>query len=59
MSFIFLLLISSSEFGMKDDLRKLEVAGMSSRELYVKRKNPYIAMYCIWSQSQNPLICEV
>ncbi|KAM9497029.1 F-box only protein 31 isoform 1-T1 [Clarias gariepinus] len=32
----------AEEFGMKDDLRKLEVAGMSSRELYVKRVNPRV-----------------
>lgn len=43
--FFFLLLISSTEFGMKDDLRKMEVAGVSSRELYVKRKNALIAIY--------------
>ncbi|KAI5626914.1 F-box only protein 31 isoform X3 [Silurus asotus] len=32
----------AAEFGMKDDLRKMEVAGMSSRELYVKRVNPRV-----------------
>ncbi|KAL6474154.1 hypothetical protein MHYP_G00177150 [Metynnis hypsauchen] len=30
------------EFGMKDDLRKMEVVGVSSRELYVKRVNPRV-----------------
>lgn len=42
---VLLLLNSYSEFGMKDDLRKMEVAGVSSRELYVKRKDPHIAIY--------------
>lgn len=42
-SCVFMLLILSLEFGMKDDLRKMEVAGVSSRELYVKRKHPHIA----------------
>jgi len=28
----------SAEFGMKDDLRKMEVGGVSSRDLYVKRE---------------------
>ncbi|GAA6107833.1 F-box only protein 31 isoform X2 [Tachysurus ichikawai] len=32
----------AEEFGMKDDLRKMEVAGLSSRELYVKRVNPRV-----------------
>ena len=27
-----------AEFGMKDDLRKMEVGGVSSRDLYVKRE---------------------
>lgn len=36
---IFLTVFPPLEFGMKDDLRKMEVAGVSSRELYVKRKN--------------------
>lgn len=30
---------------MKDDLRKMEVVGVSSRELYVKRKDFYIGIY--------------
>uniref|UniRef100_A0A8D0AE45 F-box protein 31 n=1 Tax=Sander lucioperca TaxID=283035 RepID=A0A8D0AE45_SANLU len=30
------------EFGMKDDLRKMEVGGVSSRDLYVKRVNPRV-----------------
>ncbi|XP_026883539.2 F-box only protein 31 isoform X2 [Electrophorus electricus] len=32
----------TEEFGMKDDLRKMEVLGVSSRELYVKRVNPRV-----------------
>ncbi|MCJ8735838.1 hypothetical protein PDJAM_G00252030 [Pangasius djambal] len=32
----------AEEFGMKDDLRKMEVVGVSSRELYVKRVNPRV-----------------
>ncbi|KAJ8407949.1 hypothetical protein AAFF_G00269930 [Aldrovandia affinis] len=30
------------EFGMMEDLRKMEVVGVSSRELYVKRVNPRV-----------------
>ncbi|XP_039988828.1 F-box only protein 31 isoform X2 [Xiphias gladius] len=30
------------EFGMMEDLRKIEVVGVSSRELYVKRVNPRV-----------------
>uniref|UniRef100_A0A673BZC8 F-box domain-containing protein n=2 Tax=Sphaeramia orbicularis TaxID=375764 RepID=A0A673BZC8_9TELE len=30
------------EFGMKEDLRKMEVGGVSSRDLYVKRVNPRV-----------------
>ncbi|XP_066569919.1 F-box only protein 31 isoform X1 [Amia ocellicauda] len=30
------------EFGMHEDLRKVEVVGMASRELYVKRVNPRV-----------------
>ncbi|XP_015223625.2 F-box only protein 31 isoform X1 [Lepisosteus oculatus] len=32
----------TEEFGMLEDLRKVEVVGMSSRELYVKRINPRV-----------------
>ncbi|XP_029290296.1 LOW QUALITY PROTEIN: F-box only protein 31 [Cottoperca gobio] len=31
-----------AEFGMKEDLRKMEVGGVSSRDLYVKRINPRV-----------------
>lgn len=33
-----------TEFGMKDDLRKIEVGGVSSHDLYVKREFQYAAM---------------
>ncbi|XP_067091465.1 F-box only protein 31 isoform X2 [Osmerus mordax] len=32
----------TDEFGMREDLRKMEVAGVSSKELYVKRVNPRV-----------------
>ncbi|KAM9502641.1 F-box only protein 31-like isoform 1-T1 [Salvelinus alpinus] len=32
----------TEEFGMRDDLRKMEVVGVSSRELYAKRVNPRV-----------------
>uniref|UniRef100_A0AAY4B2K7 F-box domain-containing protein n=1 Tax=Denticeps clupeoides TaxID=299321 RepID=A0AAY4B2K7_9TELE len=32
----------TEEFGMKEDLRKLELVGVSSREIYVKRVNPRV-----------------
>ncbi|XP_077067375.1 F-box only protein 31 isoform X1 [Siphateles boraxobius] len=32
----------TEEFGMRDDLRKMETVGMSSRDLYVKRVNPQV-----------------
>lgn len=33
-----------TEFGMKDDLRKIEVGGVSCHDLYVKREFQYTAM---------------
>ena len=30
--------LSPAEFGLREDLRKMEVAGVSSKELYVKRE---------------------
>lgn len=33
-----------TEFGLKDDLRKIEVGGVSSHDLYVKREFQYTAM---------------
>lgn len=35
---ISLVCFLSAEFGMKEDLRKIEAGGVSSRELYVKRE---------------------
>ncbi|XP_029490393.1 F-box only protein 31 isoform X1 [Oncorhynchus nerka] len=32
----------TEEFGMREDLRKMEVVGVSSRELYAKRVNPRV-----------------
>nr|XP_021326367.1 F-box only protein 31 isoform X2 [Danio rerio] len=32
----------TEEFGMRDDLRKMEIVGISSRDLYVKRVNPQV-----------------
>ncbi|KAF4095307.1 hypothetical protein G5714_024385 [Onychostoma macrolepis] len=32
----------TEEFGMREDLRKMEIVGMSSRDLYVKRVNPQV-----------------
>ncbi|KAG5273495.1 hypothetical protein AALO_G00151950 [Alosa alosa] len=32
----------TKEFGMKEDLRKMELVGVSSRELYVKRVSPRV-----------------
>ncbi|KAG7324331.1 hypothetical protein KOW79_012347 [Hemibagrus wyckioides] len=42
------------EFGMKDDLRKMEVAGMSSRELYVKLLHPYRHILGLWQPDIGP-----
>ncbi|XP_053541971.1 F-box only protein 31 isoform X2 [Ictalurus punctatus] len=42
------------EFGMKDDLRKMEVAGMSSRELYVKLLHPYRYILGLWQPDIGP-----
>ena len=33
------LCLSPKEFGMREDLRKMEVVGVSSRELYAKRES--------------------
>lgn len=42
------------EFGMKDDLRKMEVVGMSSRELYVKLLYPYRHILGLWQPDIGP-----
>lgn len=42
------------EFGMKEDLRKMEVGGVSSRELYVKLLHPYRHILGIWQPDIGP-----
>ncbi|XP_062857635.1 F-box only protein 31 isoform X2 [Trichomycterus rosablanca] len=44
----------AEEFGMKDDLRKMEVAGVSSRELYVKLLHPYRHVLGLWQPDIGP-----
>ncbi|KAK2834376.1 hypothetical protein Q7C36_015077 [Tachysurus vachellii] len=44
----------AEEFGMKDDLRKMEVAGLSSRELYVKLLHPYRHILGLWQPDIGP-----
>lgn len=43
-----------AEFGMKDDLRKMEVGGVSSRDLYVKLLHPYRHILGIWQPDIGP-----
>ncbi|KAJ8249454.1 hypothetical protein GJAV_G00235100 [Gymnothorax javanicus] len=42
------------EFGMMDDLRKMEVGGVSSRELYVKLLHPYRHVLGLWQPDIGP-----
>ncbi|XP_029992749.1 F-box only protein 31 isoform X2 [Sphaeramia orbicularis] len=42
------------EFGMKEDLRKMEVGGVSSRDLYVKLLHPYRHILGIWQPDIGP-----
>ncbi|XP_049929089.1 F-box only protein 31 isoform X2 [Epinephelus moara] len=42
------------EFGMKDDLRKMEVGGVSSRDLYVKLLHPYRHILGLWQPDIGP-----
>ncbi|XP_022610067.1 F-box only protein 31 isoform X2 [Seriola dumerili] len=42
------------EFGMKEDLRKMEVGGVSSRELYVKLLHPYRHILGLWQPDIGP-----
>ncbi|XP_051545074.1 F-box only protein 31-like isoform X2 [Myxocyprinus asiaticus] len=49
-----LLFFFSIEFGMKDDLRKMEIVGMSSRELYVKLLYPYRHILGLWQPDIGP-----
>ncbi|XP_072525708.1 F-box only protein 31 isoform X1 [Salminus brasiliensis] len=44
----------TEEFGMKDDLRKMEVVGVSSRELYVKLLHPYRHILGLWQPDIGP-----
>ncbi|XP_044049289.1 F-box only protein 31 isoform X2 [Siniperca chuatsi] len=42
------------EFGMKEDLRKMEVGGVSSRDLYVKLLHPYRHILGLWQPDIGP-----
>ncbi|XP_056243267.1 F-box only protein 31 isoform X2 [Seriola aureovittata] len=42
------------EFGMKEDLRKMEVGNVSSRELYVKLLHPYRHILGLWQPDIGP-----
>ncbi|KAG9341308.1 hypothetical protein JZ751_019410 [Albula glossodonta] len=42
------------EFGMTEDLRKMEVVGVSSRELYVKLLHPYRHVLGLWQPDIGP-----
>ncbi|XP_030645993.1 F-box only protein 31 isoform X3 [Chanos chanos] len=42
------------EFGMKEDLRRMEVVGVSSRELYVKLLHPYRHILGLWQPDIGP-----
>ncbi|XP_070687136.1 F-box only protein 31 isoform X2 [Pempheris klunzingeri] len=42
------------EFGMNEDLRKMEVGGVSSRDLYVKLLHPYRHILGLWQPDIGP-----
>ncbi|XP_071384602.1 F-box only protein 31 isoform X2 [Centroberyx affinis] len=42
------------EFGMREDLRKMEVGGVSSRDLYVKLLHPYRHILGLWQPDIGP-----
>ncbi|XP_026166172.1 F-box only protein 31 isoform X2 [Mastacembelus armatus] len=42
------------EFGMKEDLRKMEAGGVSSRDLYVKLLHPYRHILGLWQPDIGP-----
>ncbi|KAM6926569.1 F-box only protein 31 [Lycodopsis pacificus] len=42
------------EFGTKEDLRKMEVGGVSSRDLYVKLLHPYRHILGLWQPDIGP-----
>ncbi|KAL0968449.1 hypothetical protein UPYG_G00266990 [Umbra pygmaea] len=44
----------TEEFGMREDLRKMEVVGISSRELYVKLLHPYRNILGLWQPDIGP-----
>ncbi|XP_026095076.1 F-box only protein 31 isoform X2 [Carassius auratus] len=44
----------TEEFGMSDDLRKMEIVGMSSRDLYVKLLHPYRHILGLWQPDIGP-----
>uniref|UniRef100_A0A673W760 F-box protein 31 n=1 Tax=Salmo trutta TaxID=8032 RepID=A0A673W760_SALTR len=44
----------TEEFGMREDLRKIEVVGVSSRELYVKLLHPYRHILGLWQPDIGP-----
>lgn len=44
----------ADEFGMKEDLRKMEVVGVSSRDLYVKLLHPYRHILGLWQPDIGP-----
>ncbi|CAJ1057260.1 F-box only protein 31 [Xyrichtys novacula] len=44
----------TEEFGMKEDLRKMEVGGVSSRDLYVKLLHPYRHILGLWQPDIGP-----
>ncbi|KAL6106972.1 fbxo31 [Pungitius sinensis] len=43
-----------AEFGMKEDLRRMEVGGVSSRDLYVKLLHPYRHILGLWQPDIGP-----
>uniref|UniRef100_A0A4W5K133 F-box protein 31 n=1 Tax=Hucho hucho TaxID=62062 RepID=A0A4W5K133_9TELE len=44
----------TEEFGMREDLRKMEVVGVSSRELYAKLLHPYRHILGLWQPDIGP-----
>ncbi|XP_012688049.1 F-box only protein 31 isoform X2 [Clupea harengus] len=44
----------TKEFGMKEDLRKMELVGVSSRELYVKLLHPFRNILGLWQPDIGP-----
>ncbi|KAM6960817.1 F-box only protein 31 isoform 2-T2 [Aplochiton taeniatus] len=44
----------TEEFGMREDLRRVELGGVSSRELYVKLLHPYRQILGLWQPDIGP-----